>query len=69
MIEAKKIPWNDQIKSGRQTAGLTQKQLSEGIGVALRQVQRIEAGVSFPAEDTLSRICSVLNIKVSFPTT
>lgn len=32
------------IKSARQEAGLTQKQLSDLSGVGLRQIQKLEAG-------------------------
>lgn len=57
-----KKKFGEQLKTLRKLANLTQEQLSENIGINLRQLARIEAGESFVSSDTLYNICKVLNI-------
>ena len=53
------------IKSARQSAGLTQKQLAEQAGINIRQVQKIESGdikVSNLTAANYIRLCQVLSL-------
>jgi len=53
------------IKTARQSAGLTQKQLAEQTGINIRQIQKIEAGdikVSNLTAANFIRLCRILNI-------
>lgn len=53
------------IKLARQSAGLTQKQLSDQTGINIRQIQKIEAGdikVSNLTAANFIRLCRILNI-------
>lgn len=61
------VSWNEQIRGARKSAGLTQVELAEKVGVQPRQVQRIEAGEDFPSRVTLERLCEVLGIRIIFP--
>lgn len=48
------------IRSRRKTAGLTQAELGERIGIGMRQIVRYELGESFPTEETAARMVDVL---------
>ncbi|WP_091400992.1 helix-turn-helix transcriptional regulator [Arachidicoccus rhizosphaerae] len=58
-------PFNEQIREGRGKAGLTQQELSDAVGVSVRQIKFIEAGKSFPNYKTLLLICQALNISIT----
>lgn len=50
------------LRSARQKAGLTQKQLADALGVATGTVQQWELGTRFPRVEMQRRIEEVLNI-------
>lgn len=53
------------IKLARQSAGLTQKQLSDQTGINIRQIQKIEVGdikVSNLTAANYIRLCQVLSL-------
>ncbi len=50
------------LKNIRKIRNYTQEQLSEKIGINLRQLSRIEAGDSFITSETLYKICTILKI-------
>ena len=58
-------PYNEQIKTARKLAGITQKELSEKTGIYLRQIKFIEGGQSFPNHKNLLAICRVLGISIT----
>lgn len=52
----------DNIKTAREKAGITQKQLSEKIGRGFSTVQKYEMGIITPPLKTILSIASVLNV-------
>ena len=50
------------LKNIRKIRNYTQEQLSEKIGINLRQLSRIEAGDSFITSETLYKICTILKV-------
>lgn len=54
------------LKEVRRSKKITQENLSEQIGINLRQLARIEAGESFITAETLLNICKVLEISPGF---
>ena len=50
------------LKEFRQTAGMTQEQLAEKVGIHEKQISRIESGVHFPTFDNFVKIITALNI-------
>ena len=51
----------ERIKTARQNAGLTQKQLGEACGIAEPTIRRYELGKLNPKFETLERIAGALN--------
>jgi transcriptional regulator with XRE-family HTH domain len=52
------------LKNRRQNLGVTQEQLAELSGVALRTIKEIESGNSNPTLATLSKIADVLGMEI-----
>jgi transcriptional regulator with XRE-family HTH domain len=52
------------LKSRRQSLAVTQEQLAELSGVALRTIKEIETGNGNPTFATLSRIADVLGLEI-----
>lgn len=50
------------LQEHRLSAGLTQKQLAEQVGVSRVMIAQIEAGNSNPSVETLHRICAELSL-------
>ena len=53
------------IRRIRLAAGLTQQDLANGCGLTKSMISKVENGVVVPALGTLTRIATVLNVKVS----
>lgn len=53
------------LRSTRQAAELTMKNLGDRVGISQAQISQIESGVSAPSLLTLFRLCRVLKIKLS----
>lgn len=58
-----KIGIGSNIKLLRKTAGITQEELAEIIGIHSRQLSKIETGEHFPSCKTLEKICMALDIE------
>lgn len=56
----------NRIKEKRKSAGLTQEQLAEKIGVTVGYVSQCERGISKINLEKLSEICDVLKCDLSF---
>lgn len=54
----------ERIKEARKTAGLTQKELGERLGVSFQAVAQWENNLRNPKIDTLQKIASALNVSV-----
>lgn len=52
------------IKSLRKTKGLNQFELAEKSNISEAMIKRIELGLSWPSEKTLSQICVALEIDI-----
>ena len=58
----------EQIKKARKSAGLTQAQLAERIGIAAGTIQQYERGIRQPRFEILEKIADELQISVVFLT-
>lgn len=56
----------ESIKKFRKNLDLSQKQLAEKIGVSCTAMNQIENNVALPHKATLDKICTALNIPLSF---
>lgn len=54
--------FNDNLKEARLKSGLSQKELSENIGVAKSTYSLYESGKREPNVDTIKKIASILNV-------
>jgi len=54
--------FNDNLREARLKSGLSQKELSENIGVAKSTYSLYESGKREPNVDTIKKIASILNI-------
>ena len=54
--------FGSQVKLIRNYRKMTQEELSELVDIDIRQLARIEAGVSFATSETIERICKALNV-------
>ena len=54
------------LKYLRRERGLTQEQISEKIGIDIRQYSRIETGKGFPSLSTLEKLCEVLEVEPAY---
>ncbi len=57
--------WYEQIKTARVDKGLTQKQMSEILGITDRSYRYIEAGKQWPPFEKLEKICEKLGITIT----
>lgn len=55
----------ERIKSARQAAGMTQKELASRLGLATRTVQQYELGKRTPRIDQLQNIANALGVTMS----
>ncbi len=51
-----------QVKLIRNYKKMTQEELSEQVDIDIRQLARIEAGVSFATSETIEKLCKALNV-------
>jgi DNA-binding XRE family transcriptional regulator len=49
----------------RQAADLTQRQLAEAVGISLRTVINVEAGVRRPRMKTRTKLCKFFNVDIN----
>lgn len=56
---------HENIKKARKTAGVTQKDLAEAIGVYQKDISRWENGERTPNVDALSSICRALKVSAN----
>ncbi len=54
--------FNDNLREARLKSGLSQKELSENIGVAKSTYSLYESGKREPNVDTIKKIASILNV-------
>lgn len=54
------------IKTIRKQKKLTQKQLAESCKVSINTICSIEKGVTFPAKNTINKICQALQIPEAY---
>lgn len=54
----------ENIKKARQTAGLTQKELADKLGISVAMISRWEKGTRNPKMSTLAKIAGALEIPV-----
>jgi len=54
------------IKLIRKEKGLSQKELAEKCALSVNAMSQIEMNATFPQKGTISRICEVLEIPVSY---
>jgi len=57
--------FRSQIRTLRETLGMTQKQLSEKVGRTLRSIRQIENGEAIPKITTLKKIAEALNTELT----
>lgn len=57
--------WYQQIKSARVSKDLTQKKMSEILGITDRSYRYIEAGKQWPPYEKLEKICETLGITIT----
>lgn len=55
--------FGDIIRSARKSAGLTQRQLAERIGVSNTSVSNWEKNLSKPDADMIQRLCALLHLQ------
>lgn len=53
------------VQEFRVKKGLTQEMLAEAVGLAERNISKIECGENFVKADTLEKIASALEVKIS----
>lgn len=56
----------DRIAAVRKTAGLTQEQLGELVGVSRQAVSKWEAGQTIPDAVTIARLCEALHVSADY---
>ena len=54
------------LKRTRKNKNLTQEQLAEAVGLAVRTIGRYEPGSCFPNERVLHELAEVLNVKADW---
>ena len=58
------MSFREQIKQGRETAGLSQEELAEKIGVSRQAVSKWELGLSEPRGANRNALCELLSIEI-----
>lgn len=58
--------YNEKLMLAREKRGLTQKQLSEMIGIKQQQYARYEKGINIMPVTYLKKICVVLKVSADF---
>ncbi len=54
------------LKFERVSAGLTQRQLADKIGITTQSYQAYEAGITMPTTENLLKICLVLQVSLDY---
>ena len=60
------MAFNDRLKESRTTAGLTQEQLSERLGIAKSTLSGYESGNREPSIATVAKLLDILNIDANY---
>ena len=60
-----KIKFGKRLTELRKKRGISQEKMAENIGIAPRNLSKIETGVTFPSIETLEKIIFLLDCKTS----
>lgn len=60
---------NQRIREVRRSAGLTQSEFAQRLGISASAVNKIEMGINSPSEQTLRLICSGFGVNLDWLTT
>ena len=58
--------FGDRIRDARKAAGLTQRQLSERLGVSNTSISNWEKGLSRPDADMIQKLCHILSLQPNY---
>lgn len=60
-----KLKFGKRVRELRKSAGLTQEQMAEIIGIEPPNISKMESGMHFPQPDKIERIALALNVEIS----
>lgn len=58
--------FGDRIRDARKAAGLTQRQLSDRLGVSNTSISNWEKGLSRPDADMIQKLCHILHLEPNY---